>query len=243
MNSCWNITVWGLILAFFWTFQHSYLSINVSQERDSRILSEELSVCAGELDTLLLRWDDGWLPGLLLSSKEGAGEGLSGTRSCNPSSHKYTPTQNKYPVQRVQVKQQISFNKVTSLPVLKSTFITEVTILEGRLWPCAAAAMLAMVLRWFIWLIAMVTEAGGRLTGIRGCGIIMKGSSRPETHEEVVDYSMMHIISEVVTEETCEAPPPDCKPAGGQFNRHFLQPIWSLTPRKFCYHSWKKIKK
>lgn len=66
--------------------------------------------------------------------------------------------------------------------VLKGTFMTDVTILEGRLWPCAAAAMLAMVLRWFIWLIAMVTEAGGRLTGIRGCGIIMKGSSRPETH-------------------------------------------------------------
>ena len=62
-----------------------------------------------------------------------------------------------------------------------STFITEVTILEGRLWPWAAAAMLAMVLRWFIWLIAMVTEAGGRLTGINGWGIIMKGSSRPET--------------------------------------------------------------
>ena len=27
------------------------------------------------------------------------------------------------------------------------TFMTEVTILEGRLWPWAAAAMLAMVLR------------------------------------------------------------------------------------------------
>lgn len=78
------------------------------------------------------------------------------------------------------------------------TFITEVTILEGRLWPWAAAAMFAMVLRWFIWLIAMVTEAGGRLTGIRGCGIIMKGSSRPETHEEAVGYSMMHIMSEIV---------------------------------------------
>lgn len=74
------------------------------------------------------------------------------------------------------------------------------TILEGRLWPWAAAAMFAMVLRWFIWLIAMVTEAGGRLTGIRGCGIIMKGSSRPETHEEeAVGYSMMHIMSEIVT--------------------------------------------
>lgn len=46
--------------------------------------------------------------------------------------------------------------------------MTEVTILDGRLWPCAAAAMLAMVLRWFIWLMAIVTEAGGRLTGISG---------------------------------------------------------------------------
>jgi len=63
--------------------------------------------------------------------------------------------------------------------------MTDVTILEGRLWLCcAAAAMLAMVLRWFIWLIAMVTEAGGRLTGISGCGIIMNGSSRPETQRE-----------------------------------------------------------
>lgn len=60
----------------------------VAQKANLRILSEELSVWAGELDTLLLRWDEGWLPGLLLSSKEGAGEGLSGTRSCNPSSHK-----------------------------------------------------------------------------------------------------------------------------------------------------------
>lgn len=76
------------------------------------------------------------------------------------------------------------------------------TILEGRLWPCAAAAIFAMVLRWFIWLIAIVTEAGGRLTGIRGCGIIMKGSSRPETQEEVVGYSMMHIMSELPTGET-----------------------------------------
>lgn len=90
------------------------------------------------------------------------------------------------------------------LPVLKVTFITEVTILEGRLWPCAAAAMFAMVLRWFIWLIAMVTEAGGRLTGISGCGIIMNGSSRPETHEEVVGYSMVHIMSEISTGETSE---------------------------------------
>lgn len=73
------------------------------------------------------------------------------------------------------------------------------TILEGRLWPCAAAAMLAMVLRWFIWLIAMVTEAGGRLTGIRGCGIIMKGSSSPETHEEVVGYSMARVMTDIFT--------------------------------------------
>lgn len=97
--------------------------------------------------------------------------------------------------------------------VLKFTFITEVTILEGRLWPCAAAAMLAMVLRWFIWLMAMVTEAGGRLTGIRGCGIIMKGSSRPETHEEVVGYSMMRIMSEIVTGETSAGLAANSKPA------------------------------
>ncbi len=51
-------------------------------EVNIRILSEELSVCAGELETLLLRWDEGRLPGLLPSSREGAGEGLSGTRSC-----------------------------------------------------------------------------------------------------------------------------------------------------------------
>jgi hypothetical protein len=44
--------------------------------------------------------------------------------------------------------------------------------------------MLAMVLRWFIWLIAMVTEAGGKLHGIRGWGIIMKGSSKPTTGEK-----------------------------------------------------------
>lgn len=50
----------------------------------------------------------------------------------------------------------------------------------------------------------MVTEAGGRLTGIKGWGIIMKGSSRPETHEEVVDYSMMHIMAEIFTRESCE---------------------------------------
>lgn len=99
------------------------------------------------------------------------------------------------------------------LSVYKFTFITEVTILEGRLWPCAAAAMFAMVLRWFIWLIAMVTEAGGRLTGIRGCGIIMKGSSRPETHEEVVGYSMMHIMSEIFAGETLEALAENSKPA------------------------------
>lgn len=85
------------------------------------------------------------------------------------------------------------------MSALKVTFITEVTILEGRLWPCAAAAMLAMVLRWFIWLIAMVTEAGGRLTGIRGCGIIMKGSSSPETHEEVVGYSMVRVMTDIFT--------------------------------------------
>lgn len=44
--------------------------------------------------------------------------------------------------------------------------------------------MLAMVLRWFIWLIAMETEAGGKLTGIMGWGIIMKGSSKPTTGEK-----------------------------------------------------------
>ena len=56
-----------------------------------RILSEELSVRAGELETLLLRWEDGWLPGLLWSSREGAGDGLSGTRSWNPNIRKVEP--------------------------------------------------------------------------------------------------------------------------------------------------------
>lgn len=47
----------------------------------------------------------------------------------------------------------------------------------------------------------MVTEAGGRLTGIRGCGIIMKGSSRPETYEEIVGYSVMRIMAKIYTGE------------------------------------------
>ena len=50
-------------------------------------------------------------------------------------------------------------------------------------WVCicwAAAAMLAMVFRWFICDIAMATEAGGSPMGSRGCGIIMKGRSSPE---------------------------------------------------------------
>lgn len=59
------------------------------------------------------------------------------------------------------------------------TLITDVSTLDGGLCTCAAAAMLAMVLRWFIWLIAIVTDAGGRLTGINGWGIIIKGSSSP----------------------------------------------------------------
>lgn len=59
------------------------------------------------------------------------------------------------------------------------TLITDVSTLEGGLWTWAAAAMFAMVLRWFIWLMAMVTDAGGRLTGMRGWGIIIKGSSSP----------------------------------------------------------------
>lgn len=36
--------------------------------------------------------------------------------------------------------------------------------------------MLVMVLRWFIWFIVMVIDVGGRLIGIRGWGIIIKGS-------------------------------------------------------------------
>lgn len=63
------------------------------------------------------------------------------------------------------------------------TLITDVSTLDGGLCTCAAAAMLAMVLRWFIWLIAIVTEAGGRLTGISGWGIIIKGSSNPVEEE------------------------------------------------------------
>lgn len=68
------------------------------------------------------------------------------------------------------------------------TLITDVVIREGAHCTCAAAAMLAMVLRWFIWLIAMVTDAGGRLTGIRGCDIIMKGSSRPVGEDKIRGY-------------------------------------------------------
>lgn len=63
------------------------------------------------------------------------------------------------------------------------TLITDVSTLDGGLCTCAAAAMLAMVLRWFIWLIAIVTDAGGRLTGINGWGIIIKGSSNPGGQE------------------------------------------------------------
>lgn len=44
--------------------------------------------------------------------------------------------------------------------------------------------MLAMVFRWFIWDIAMATEAGGSPMGSRGWGIIMKGRSSPEEEEE-----------------------------------------------------------
>lgn len=76
---------------------------------DLRILSEELSVWAGELDTLLLRWDDGWLPGLLWSSKEGAGEGLSGTRSCSPSSSRNT--------NQIQIQLQLLHSLNKNLPV------------------------------------------------------------------------------------------------------------------------------
>lgn len=95
------------------------------------------------------------------------------------------------------------------------------TILEGRLWPCAAAAMFAMVLRWFIWLIAMVTEAGGRLTGIRGCGIIMKGSSRPETQKgRSVGYSTMHVMSGTSAGEPPQEPPPKKAAAVLSTNSH-----------------------
>lgn len=41
----------------------------------------------------------------------------------------------------------------------------------------------------------------------------MKGSSRPETHEEVVGYSMMHIMSEIFTGETSEGLAENSKPA------------------------------
>lgn len=52
-----------------------------SDQADVRGRSEELSVWAGELDTLLLCLEDKWLPDLRPSSKEGTGDGLSGTRS------------------------------------------------------------------------------------------------------------------------------------------------------------------
>jgi len=51
--------------------------------------------------------------------------------------------------------------------------------LETGLCTWALATMLAIVLRWFIWFIAMATEAGGSPTGSRGWGIIMKGRSSP----------------------------------------------------------------
>ena len=55
------------------------------------------------------------------------------------------------------------------------TLMTEVGALEEELsW--AMLAMLASVLSRFIWPIAMETEAGARLAGIRGCDIIMKGN-------------------------------------------------------------------
>lgn len=54
------------------------------------------------------------------------------------------------------------------------TLMTEVGALGGGLaWSCA---MLASVLSRFIWPIAMETEAGARLAGIRGWDIIMKGN-------------------------------------------------------------------
>lgn len=55
--------------------------------------------------------------------------------------------------------------------------MTEVGALVGGLaWRCAMLAILASVLSRFIWLMAMETEAGARLAGIRGCDIIMKGN-------------------------------------------------------------------
>lgn len=67
-------------------------------------------------------------------------------------------------------------------------FIFNVTLMTGArcAWLCicwAAAAMLAMVLRWFIWDIAMATEAGGSPMGRSGWGIIMNGRSSPEEEE------------------------------------------------------------
>lgn len=64
--------------------------------------------------------------------------------------------------------------------IMIPTFITEAPALESGLWIWAAAAMLAIVLRWFIWFIAMATDAGGKLTGSRGWGIIINGRSRPK---------------------------------------------------------------
>ena len=60
-----------------------------------------------------------------------------------------------------------------------------VTLMTGVRCVCvlicwAAAAMLAMVFRWFICDIAMATDAGGNPTGSRGWGIIMKGRSIPD---------------------------------------------------------------
>lgn len=54
----------------------------------SPILSEWWSIWDGELDTLLLGWEEVWLPGWWFSSREGAGEGLSGIRSWYKMKHK-----------------------------------------------------------------------------------------------------------------------------------------------------------
>ncbi len=212
-------------------------------EVNIRILSEELSVCAGELETLLLRWDEGRLPASCRLPERGQGRDCRGPVPAQPTgknkhsqgghymTHSFqqhtdrhtsvhafsslffflrhrppTPSSASFPCFFPRL---LSDRLLPAMPYESTdhtppsplhlpsmadercarhnertapwvTLITDVTILDGALCPCAAAAILAMVLRWFIWLIAMVTDAGGRLTGIRGWGIIINGSSKPE---------------------------------------------------------------
>lgn len=79
-SSCQRCGVWNFLKT---------LSPNcLFQAKHSPILSEWWSIWDGELDTLLLGWEEVWLTGQWFSSREGAGEGLSGIRSWYKIKHK-----------------------------------------------------------------------------------------------------------------------------------------------------------